>query len=145
MAKTLVICLGNQARGDDAVAREVFDLLEGRLDEEATRLSLHALDVVLAEQVAAVSLVVFVDAERRGEPPVLISSVDPCPVRPDAHILDASGLLALASSLYGHAPPGIMVTVAAPHMDHGKGLSDEAKQASVAAADVVEQLVLEGH
>lgn len=140
---SLVICIGNPARGDDGVAHRVAELLLApRGKPRGTRvLSVHQLDVALAEDLARVGAVVFVDAERREEPP---ARVEPLAVGASAHSVhsvDPSGLLAVAHALYGSSPRAFLVSVAAPKMRHGEGLSGTAEAASVEAAKLVRSLL----
>lgn len=126
----LVICIGNEARGDDGVARLVG---RGLAAEAGMRvLSEPQLDVLMAEEIAAADRVTFVDAERREEPPVRVEPIGATSFVPGAttHALDPAGLLALASALYAAAPPARLVTLAAPAMGHGDELSPVAAQAA---------------
>jgi hydrogenase maturation protease len=141
MRHALVICIGNRARGDDGVARDVAERLAGRLPEGTVLHSAPQLDVVIAEDVARASVVVFADAERRDTPPVRVDELLPDAGGSNVHALDPAGLLALAHSLYGTAPPAHIVSIAAPEMGHGEGLSETARTASEAAAASIEELL----
>jgi len=136
-----VICIGNNARGDDGAARRVADLLRGRLPDGVALVSRPQLDIVMAEDVAATDLVVFVDAERREEPPVRVEAVPEATAGSHAHALDPGGLLWLAASVYGGRPEAQLVSIAGPEMPHAEGLSRVAKAASEEAAFVVLDLV----
>jgi hydrogenase maturation protease len=137
----LVICVGNLARGDDGVARRVADLLASRLPDDVTVISSPQLDVAMAEDVAAATRVIFVDAERRTAPPVATAPVAPDLSGLDVHSVSAGALVALAEQLFGRKPEALLVSVAGPKMGHGEGLSKTAEAASVEAASVVERLV----
>ena len=54
-----------------------------------------------------------------------------------------TGCSALAETLYGRAPEGYLVSVAAPAMEHVEGLSEIAEAASIEAASVVRALLAE--
>lgn len=130
----LVICIGNEARGDDGAAREVARRLEGA--RGMLVLSAPQLDVTMAEDVSRARLVTFVDAERRDLPPVRADAVAKAPLTAGAttHALDPPGLLALAEALYGRVPPAEVISIAAPCMGHGTSLSSIA---SVAVREAV--------
>lgn len=145
MSETLVICVGNKARGDDGVARRVAARLSGALAGDVDLRSVPQLDIVLAEDVARASLVVFVDAECREAPPVHTDALHPDATTSNAHALQPSGLLALAATLYGAEPQTWLVSVAAPQMGHEEGLSATAEAASVEAASEVLRLVRSRH
>jgi len=138
---TLVICIGNKARGDDGAARLVGELLEDVVPASCELVSQPQLDVVLAEQVADASLVVFVDAQRRDAPAVRVDDVEATVPASHAHALDPGALLALVHALYDARPRALLVSIAAPDMDHGEGLSETARAASLEAARTVLELV----
>jgi len=133
----LIICIGNIARGDDAVGWRVAAALEGRLPADVRLLRVHQLDVVLAEDVAHAASVVFVDAERRDLPAVARQPVYEGTTSVGAHGLDPAGLLGLARGLFGQAPPAELVTVAAPEMAHDEALSPIAVASVQQAAEEI--------
>lgn len=141
MRHPLVICIGNRARGDDGAGRRVAELLESEGLPDVSVVSTPQLDVVMAEQVARASSVVFVDAERRDAPPVRTEALTPDTAHTNAHAIDPAGLLALADTLYDAQPHATLVSVAGPEMGHAEGLSDTAEAASLEAASVVQSLV----
>lgn len=137
MERTLILCIGNKARGDDGAARYVAELLDGRLPEHTQLISTPQLDIVMAEDVAQADRVLFVDAARRDLPAVHVQSQGAGTAGTHAHAVDPAGLLALASTLYGAEPPALLVSIAGPEMGHEEGLSKTAKAASEEAAFVV--------
>lgn len=143
MRHTLVICIGNVARGDDGVAHSVADILADTAPSDAVVISAVDLDVAMAVDVAQCDLFVVVDAQRRDEPAVLIDSIpSKATGRATGHGMDAPTLLSLAADLYGHAPEtAVLVSVAAPLMGHGVGLSSTAEAASSEAASAVLELI----
>ena len=134
----LVICIGNEARGDDGAGRRVARLLAAASGIRV--ISEPQLDVLMAEAVASAERVTFVDAERRDAPPVRVEPIEPRALVASSttHALDPAGLLALAEALYASAPPATIVTLAAPDMGHAEELSPRA----VAAADEAAALIL---
>lgn len=142
--RTLVICIGNTARGDDGIAHRVARLIAADATKHgATVVTAVGLDVAMAEDVMKARRLIVVDAERRVEPPVTISAIQPGTAAHSGHSIDAPGLLAVTASLYGSAPPATLVSVAAPHMGHGATLSAMAKAASEEAAHTVTSLLRE--
>jgi hydrogenase maturation protease len=136
--ESLVICIGNVGRGDDGVAHRVADLLGPGV--AARIVKAHQLDVALAHDVAQASAVVFVDAVRREEPLAAVEPVEPG-AGGHVHEISPAGLLGVARSVFGRAPHAWLVTVAAPQMAHGEGLSPRAEAASVEAASMVRELL----
>ncbi len=147
MDTTLIICIGNMARGDDGVAHRVARLLiDLPLPAGARVITTTDLDVAMAEDVARADLLLVVDALRRSSPPVTVEPLSPGPaVRPTGHTIDAPSLLALAEALYGRAPAATLVAVAAPEMGHAETLSETAEAASIEAASVIASLLDERH
>lgn len=143
MGATLVICIGNVARGDDGAGHLVARLLreqEPALDTVV--LSATDLDVAMAEEVASVDLLLIVDAVRRSEPAVAVEELHAGPApRPTGHGIDAASLLALCAALWGRTPRALAITIAAPEMSHGEGLSATATSASHEAAAAVRRIV----
>ncbi len=140
MRSALVICIGNEARGDDGVAREVAREVEWRLrgEHDVRVLSETALDPGMAEAISERDLVVFVDAERRDDPLVRTTPVAPGATGGAwAHALTPGAVLGLAGSLYGHAPDAVLISLAAPEMEHEQGLSDTARGARTAGTEAV--------
>jgi len=137
MEPTLILCIGNKARGDDGAARYVAELLQERLPDGATLVSTPQLDIVMAQDVASASRVLFVDAARRSLPAVHVQPQLPGTAGTHAHGVDPAGLMSLAEILYGAAPAAMLVSIAAPEMGHDEGLSATAKAASEEAAFVV--------
>jgi len=147
MVTTLIICVGNEARGDDGVAHRVARLLTradggAELPQGVRLLSGSGLDFAMAEDVAACDLLVVVDAERREAPAVEVRKLSAGTAKHSGHAIDASGLLALAQALYGATPGALLVSVAAPEMSHSDVLSDTARAASEEAALVVRDLCI---
>ena len=141
METTFIVCIGNKARGDDGVARRVAELLEGRLPEHIGLLSAPQLDIVLTERVAEADRVVFVDAERRPGPPAQWATLEPSAAKSNAHALDPAGLLALVQVLYAARPEALLLSLAAPEMGHGEGLSPVAEESALSGVVEIERLI----
>ena len=105
-------------------------------------LALHQLLPELAEPLSRARLAIFIDA-----------SVDACETEarslaPDAgpltlhHTGGPSWLLALAQTAYGRCPPAWLVTVPAPDLGLGEGLSPTAQKGTEQALVRVERLLL---
>ena len=137
-ARPLVICYGNPLRGDDGVGWRVADRLSGdpRM-AGADVLCRHQLTPELAEDVSRAARVVLVDARRGGRP----GAVETQPVEPAvspaawSHVLSPPALAAMSASLFGDAPPMVVVTIAGASFAHGERLSPAVEAALGAATD----------
>jgi hydrogenase maturation protease len=146
MDDTLIIAIGNVARGDDGVAHAVATLLTGGqtpLPSRVRVLTAVGLDVAMADDVANCRRLIVVDAERREAPAVDVRPIVAGVAAHSGHSIDPPGLLAVAHALYGVAPSATLVGVAAPEMGHGEALSATAEAASREAASVILELLRE--
>lgn len=138
-----MICVGNTARGDDGVAHEVARLV-GVEEPSLSMITATSLDVSHAPDAARAERVLVVDACRRTHPLVMVEKVCAAADRPGSHGLSPQGLAAVVRDLYAASPEFLLVSVAAPSMEHHEGLSDVARDAARVAADEVRRLALEG-
>jgi hydrogenase maturation protease len=137
-----VIGIGNTLRGDDGAGPAVVALLEreGRLPAHVTVRSVHQLTPELAEDVSRTGCVVFVDASTTLPAGVVSTScIAPAIGAVDlgAHALTPATLLAVCSSLFGHAPAAIVVAIGIAGVETGQTLSPEVQAAVSAAAEAV--------
>ena len=109
-------------------------------------LACHQLTPELAERIAGIDAVVFVDAAA-GQTPgsvavtELRSSGQPTAL---AHTADPPALLGLARALYGHAPHAWLVAIGAGSFELGEGLSEPVAAAVPHAVAVVRGLFRHG-
>jgi hydrogenase maturation protease len=133
--KTLIIGYGNTLRGDDAVGVLAVEALEEiGMPPEVELLTCQQLTPELAEEIAFCDRAAFLDASVPGDfPPGTIRQVrlEPLPMDPAviSHGFDAAGLLALADTLYGHAPEAVLFTVTAAQFDLTESMSPELEKA----------------
>lgn len=109
----LVIGLGNTLRGDDALGRVAADLVRAAVDPRRVKvIDQCAPTPELAADMAAASLVIFLDASADGPADrVVTRRLTECdPSDSLAHRIGLGGLLGLARRLYGHAPEAYAVT-----------------------------------
>jgi len=121
-ARTLVIGYGSPIRGDDAIGPLAADALAaGPLPPGLVVLSRHVLTAELAESLAAVDRVIFLDADAQGQPGELrVQRLNPdaTAVSTMAHFLDPRELLAWCETLYQRVPQAWMVSVAGQSFDY---------------------------
>jgi hydrogenase maturation protease len=141
----LVVGYGNPLWGDDGVGWHAA----GRLAADprlagARVLARQQLVPELAVDLAQASLVILVDAAVGAEPgSIQVRRVQPR--RPAAgawsHQLDPESLAGLAESLYGPAPPIVLVAVAAASLDPGERLSAPVERALPEVVEAVAAVV----
>jgi len=145
MARVLIIGYGNTLCGDDAFGPHVVELLRREGDKPAVALvSVHQLTPELAVAVSKAATVLFLDAsllQQAGT--VSLRALKPNPGWSPAfvHRLDPGALLALAASLYGHAPPAYLVTAGGERFEPGSSMSDAMKAALPRALELVESFL----
>jgi hydrogenase maturation protease len=88
-------------------------------------LACHQLTPELAERLAGVDLVVFIDAAAGVEPGSVMTSelTAAATVSPLAHSVDPRALLAMAGDLFGRSPRAFLVEVGAASFEYGEALS----------------------
>lgn len=130
----LVIGFGNTLRRDDGAGVRLAEAVEALGLPGVRVVTCHQLTPELAASIAEAGGVVFADAaldlKARPRWRKLRSAAAPASL---AHASDPRALLSLAQALYGHAPPAWMLTLPAPDLDYGEGLSPVAQQGVAAA------------
>jgi hydrogenase maturation protease len=128
MSKTLIIGYGNPDREDDGVAWHILAMVAERLglpepcqeiedldhpENAPDLLCLLQLEPELAEVIASYDRVCFVDAHTGAYPEdIRLEKIEgKFQSSPFTHHMTPETCLALAETLYGHAPPGIVVSV----------------------------------
>ena len=136
-ARTLVIGYGSPIRGDDAIGPLAAErLATGPLPHGVRVVSRHVLTAELAEDLAAVDRVVFLDATVEGEPGevrVRDLAPDARAVSTMAHFHDPRELLAWCETLYGRTPQAWLVSVAGQSFDYASYRLTPCAAAAVAA------------
>jgi hydrogenase maturation protease len=127
MTGVLIIAIGNPLRGDDGVAWHIAEALEQHgLPPGATLLTVHQLLPEIAEAASRAEQVIFIDASLThypGEVVVMDLQAGQPGSMGGTHELDAAGLLAMASRLFGVAPPATALLVGGAAFDHSETLS----------------------
>ena len=125
----LVIGYGNPLRADDGIGWHAATALSTALSTHPALADIdvlprHQLTPELAEDVAAATRVVFIDACLGCEPgQICVRPVHPGPRPGWSHHLRPEGLVGLASTLYDAAPPVWLVTVVGARFGHDDQLS----------------------
>jgi hydrogenase maturation protease len=137
----LVIGYGNELRRDDGIGPCVARAVAAWNHPGLLALAVPQLTPELADDLAFVDRVVFVDAGREG--PFAVRSLLPAASGGGgrSHLSDPRGLLALTEALYGHRPTAWLVTVPAADLGLGTGLSDTARQGADEALRQIELLL----
>jgi hydrogenase maturation protease len=141
---TLVVGVGNVLRGDDGVAfRAILRIAADPRCAGVTAVARHQLTPELAEEVAAATRFILVDAEVAiGAGEVRVRRLSPSGGGdPLSHHVAPDGLLALAQLLYGHAPPAWTVSVGLVSTELGDPLSAPVEAALPAVTDAVARLL----
>lgn len=126
-APLLIIGYGNELRRDDGVGPRLAARVAAWERPGVRCLSVHQLTPELADLLAEAREVIFVDASANG-PGLRIQSLVPdaaCCL--DPHHSSPAALLSLCQVLYGQAPSAWLLTIAAPDLGHGEGLSSAAE------------------
>lgn len=142
----LIIGYGNRLRGDDGVGYRLAEQLQHQLPADQARvLTLHQLTPELALDLAApeIERVLFVDARRGQREPLILTPLgSDTAIGSCGHQLSPELLLHLAASLYGHAPPGYLLTLPAVDMEFSDHLSPRSEAALAFALGQIRNLIV---
>jgi hydrogenase maturation protease len=141
----LVICYGNDLRGDDGVGPVAAAAMAGDVRfADVTVLSAHQLTPELADDVSRANRLVVVDAICDDKPPGTVTVTPLAAETGDSsltHHVSPGAILGLVQVLHGWAPPATAVTVSVADLDGG-GLTPGVAAAVPHVLDVVAGLVL---
>jgi len=130
----LVIGYGNTLRRDDGAGVRVAEAVEQWALPGVQVLLRHQLAPELADALARAARVVFVDAAAGEQTRPAWRPLRPAPrAAPLAHAADPRALLLLARALFGRAPRAWLLTLPAPDLGYGEGLSPLAAAGAQAA------------
>jgi len=112
----LIIGIGNPLRGDDGLGWAVAEQLSRDCDMGCDIQTVYQLTPELAQWMAAVNLVVMIDASHEGEPGELHIRPLPLPLSAQpsavgAHYTTPEELAALTLAVYGRCPPVVIVSM----------------------------------
>jgi hydrogenase maturation protease len=138
----LVIGYGNELRRDDGVGPCVARAAAAWNLPGLRALSVHQLTPELAEELAVMDRVIFIDAAAEGHGPEVRTLV-PAAAGAAAlgHAVDPRRLLGLTAALHGRAPMAWLITAPAADLGHGEGLSPEGERAAAEALCQLELLL----
>jgi hydrogenase maturation protease len=145
MPDVLVIGYGNPLRGDDGVGCVVAEEVARHICDPESRVQViacHQLNPELAEAIAEMRAVIFVDASldlQPGEVTIAAVSADRFSPAQFTHQLKPSALLAAAAELFGQAPPAKTVAIGAVSFDAGMQLSPHVRVAVSDARKLIEK------
>jgi hydrogenase maturation protease len=141
--RCLLIGYGNELRRDDGVGPAVARTVEGWCLEGVQTLAVHQLTPELAECMAAVETVMFVDASVTGRT-VCLRRLDPAATAtPLGHRSDPCQLLALTALLYGCRPDTWLLTIPVADLGMGVGFSPSARNGIPITLRLVRKLLQE--
>jgi hydrogenase maturation protease len=134
-APSLVIGIGNPARGDDAIGPLLLDGLRAELARRGADVGtgIELLDAFQLQPEHALDLrgrrcVILVDAAVSGPAPFVYNAVVPDTSRAvTTHRLSPAALAAVYAQLYGSVPPLKLLAVRGERFELGAALSDPAR------------------
>ena len=124
----LIIGIGNPLRGDDGLGWVVAEQLSRDCDMGCDIQTVYQLTPELAQWMAAVNLVVMIDASHEGEPGELHIRPLPLPLSAQpsavgAHYTTPEELAALTAAVYGRCPPVVVVSITGANFSIGEQVS----------------------
>lgn len=139
--RILVIGYGNELRRDDGVGPCVARAAAALSITGLQAMAVHQLTPELAERMADVEQVIFVDAGPADEAEGCCRPLEPanCLSSP-GHVGDPCELLGLAELVYGRRPPAWLITVPVVDLDYGEGLSAIARRGLNVALHMISRI-----
>lgn len=132
MKNTLIICIGNEIRSDDAVAIHLKKELEKLVLPFVEIISVHQLTPELAEIISKFDKVIFADAslETLNEPVLKKIEVDENFVFHSSlnHTFSPESLIYLTRKLYNNSPEAYLLSIPVVNLDFGTELHPNTKQ-----------------
>jgi hydrogenase maturation protease len=145
LPKVLVIGYGNTLRGDDGVGYQVAETVAEWQVPSLRSLAVHQLLPELAEVMAEVDTVIFVDAILVGDPALAKIAFEPLSTEGDAtlrtHQFSPQSLLSLSQRLYDAKPVAYLLTIPAIDFTLGNPLSAIACLGKDAALDYLQSFL----
>ncbi|CAG1016549.1 hydrogenase maturation protease [Anaerolineales bacterium] len=136
MMKTLILGYGNTLRKDDGLGVTAIEALSATaLPADVEVLSRHQLSPELSARLSQVKQAIFIDVTLIANGELLgrikTRELHPRTTQPSGitHHFDPETLLAMAETLYGHAPQATLFSVTANDFGLGEGLSPEVTRA----------------
>jgi hydrogenase maturation protease len=138
-----LIGYGNDLRSDDGVGQTIANLVATWGLENVRTYAVHQLTPELAEIIAGVDAVIFVDAYPAGEETkvkFIELTASECS-QEIAHALDPRSLLGLSQKLYDRLPKAWIVAIPAVNFEFGESFSPVTESAMFNAGKLIEDLI----
>lgn len=142
-APTLILAVGNESRGDDALGPLLLRRLRGGSPAECELLEDFQLQIEHAADLVERERVLFVDAGMDTPAPYSFHRVQPDDGRTAfSHALTPQAVLATYAQVYGSAPPpAFVLCLRGERFELGEPLSSAAEAHLDAAAEFARQLL----
>jgi hydrogenase maturation protease len=140
----LVIGYGNDLRNDDAVGQRVAERVAACQLPHVHTITIRQLTPEMAEMLATVALVIFVDVypAAETEADVQIQEIKDTDIAGSlSHSVDPRWLLTLTRTLYGHAPRAFWVMVPGVNFEVKIDLSSVAERSVEMALQKINHLI----
>jgi hydrogenase maturation protease len=148
MARSLILACGNPLRGDDGVAWQIAELLQGEFSQPQLEIRCaQQWTPEMAEAVSRSNLTIFVDSSAATAPgEIKLETLHARAENPSPTTHDCSPaiLLALARELYQSVPRrALLLTIGGQSYEHGEQLSPIVRDALPAACERIRALLQE--
>ena len=144
---SLIIGIGNPLRSDDGLGWAVTEQLSLDSNTSCDIHNVYQLTPELAQSMAAVNLVIMIDANHEGEPGELRIRTLSKSAQPGAvgtHYTTPEEIAALTAIVYGQCPPVVVVTMTGANFSIGEQFSSIITRRIPLACDAVRQLCAKG-
>ena len=141
----LVIGYGNTLRSDDGVGQKVAEIVDSWNLEGMRSLWVHQLTPELADDIAQVDTVIFVDAVigDRSNAEIEIQSLENISADENfGHSINPRSLLYLSQAIYGKTPQSYLILIPGFNFNFGEELSEITEQGKAIALTKIKEIVV---
>lgn len=137
----LIIGIGNELAGDDALGRQVVESLAKKALPGVQILSLPQLTPEMTEHLRYYERVIFVDADVSGREVALRPLASEGIRQPFSHLWSPQAILALLEMTTGSVPQAWLATLPARDLDFGKSRNEFGAELVAEAVRLIEVLI----
>jgi hydrogenase maturation protease len=143
MKQCLVIGYGNTLRSDDGVGQKVAEIVAGWELQGVRSLPVHQLTPELADDMAQVDNVIFVDAVPSEGDQVIIKTLENDSTKNGfGHTSSPEFLLYLTEKLYEKKPASYWILIPAINFEFGENFSEITDQGRAIALQKIREIIL---
>lgn len=142
MKTTLIIGYGNTLRSDDGVGQKVAEIVAGWELQGVRSLPVHQLTPELADDMAQVETVIFVDAVPSEDEQIMIKTLENDQTNNSfGHTSSPEYLLYLTEKIYEKKPASYWILIPAINFEFGENFSEITENGKEKALEKIREII----